>query len=102
MFRPIQKANNGQLSYARWLSWILSLVGSALVLTPFIEKFSTIPLMEVLMPKSVLLSIFVLALIWSVMLHYIILLVTWVVYRPAYAILYLAIVISCITLCHIK
>ena len=76
----------------RWLSWLMSVIGHALLFSPIIHLLAWIPLVGKLLAAIVFFAVVIFALVWATMLHFLILGTSWLVYRPLYGILMLSVV----------
>ena len=86
----------------RWLSWLMSVIGHCLIFSPVIHLLAWIPLVGKLLAAVVLFAVIILALVWATMLHFLILGISWLVYRPLYGLLMLSLVAVGIALLSIK
>jgi hypothetical protein len=82
--------NKSSVSCFRWTSWFMSVIGHYCLFSPIIALFAWIPLVGGLLSGVVAFAAGVFALIWASMLHFLIMGVSWLVYRPLYGILLLA------------
>jgi len=82
--------NKSQTTCWRYVSWFMSVLGHYLLFSPFIALFAWIPLVGGLLSGVVAFAAGVFALIWATMLHFFIMAVSWLVYRPLFGILLLA------------
>jgi len=73
----------------RWLSWFMSVFGHYLLFTPLIRIFSMIPFVGWLLAKVIAVAAVIFALLWASMLHFLVMGVAWVFYRPLFGILLL-------------
>lgn len=82
--------NKSQTTIFRWVSWIMSVIGHYFLFAPFIALFAWIPLVGGLLSGVVAFAVGVFSLIWATMLHFLIMGISWLVYRPLFGILMLA------------
>jgi len=82
--------NKSQTTIFRWVSWIMSVIGHYFLFAPFIALFAWIPLVGGLLSGVIAFAAGVFALIWATMLHFLIMGISWLVYRPLFGILMLA------------
>ena len=82
IFGELEAKNEGQTTLFRWLSWLGSTLGHYLLFSPFIKLLAWIPLVGTLLSSVLAFAAFLFAIIWATALHFLILGVAWVVYRP--------------------
>lgn len=75
----------------RFLSWLGSTIGHYLLFSPLIKLLAVIPLVGYLLASVLGLAAFLFALIWATMLHFLVLGLAWLFYRPVYGILMLTV-----------
>ena len=91
----MEKDNAGATTLFRWLAWAMSSLGHFLLFMPVIKLLAWIPLVGFLLSKVLAVAAFLFALVWATLLHFTILAVSWILYRPLYALLLLAAVGVC-------
>ena len=84
MFGEMIDKNSGEVTMVRWLSWQMSFIGHCLLFQPMLRWISWIPFVGWLLSAVLGFVILVFSLVWSTMLHFLILTVAWIVYRPLY------------------
>ena len=82
--------NMSETTSFRWFSWFMSVIGHCFLFAPMIALFAWIPLVGGLLSGVIAFAVGVFALIWGSMLHFLIMGVSWLVYRPLFGILMLA------------
>jgi hypothetical protein len=85
----MQEGNKGTTTCFRWCSWILSVLGHYMLFTPIIRILSWIPLVGALLSKIIAFACIIFALLWASMLHFAVMGVAWIFYRPLFGILML-------------
>lgn len=86
----MEKENVGQTKIFRLFSWILSLVGHQLLVSPIIQMLSFIPLIGAALAYTFNIASFIFAVVWSTILHFTIMGTSWLFYRPLYGMTLLA------------
>ena len=86
----LDSENKSQTTCFRWTSWFMSVLGHYCLFSPIIALFAWIPLVGGLLSGVVAFAAGVFALIWASMLHFLVMGVSWIVYRPLFGILLLA------------
>ena len=74
----------------------MSSLGHFLLFMPVIKLLAWIPLVGFLLSKVLAVAAALFALVWATLLHFTILAVSWILYRPLYALLLLAGVGVCV------
>lgn len=97
-FDSLEKDNEGQTTMIRWISWIMSCFGHFLLFSPIIKLFAWIPLVGGLLAGVLSFAAGIFALVWATLLHFLILSISWIVYRPMFGLLMLAVVVALIGL----
>ena len=86
----MDKENEGQTSIIRLVSWLMSVLGHFLLFSPIIKLLAFIPLVGFLLAGILAIAAGIFALVWATLLHFLILAISWLVYRPLFGILMLA------------
>ena len=73
----------------------MSFFGHLLLFTPLIRVISWIPLVGWLLVKVLNVAVFIFSLVWSLLLHFLVLGTAWIVYRPCYG----ACLLACFGVC---
>lgn len=94
----LEGENKSQTSCFRWMSWFMSVLGHYLLFSPIISLFAWIPLVGGLLSGVVAFAVGVFAFIWATMLHFLVMGVSWIVYRPLFGLLLLSGVVGGIVL----
>jgi len=81
--------NKSSTSCWRWTSWIMSVVGHYFLFSPIIALFAWIPLVGGLLSGIIAFAAGVFALVWATTLHFFVMGVSWIVYRPLLGLLLL-------------
>ena len=76
----------------------MSVLGHYLLFSPIIALFAWIPLVGGLLSGVIAFAVGVFAFIWATMLHFLIMGVSWLVYRPLFGLLLLSGVVGGIVL----
>ena len=90
IFAEMIATNKTTTTIFRWLSWVLSLIGHNLLFVPIIRLISYIPLAGWLLSKFLSMAVFIFSLVWCTALHFFIMGIAWVYYRPCFGICMLA------------
>jgi len=90
IFDQMEKGNDTSTTIFRWVSWIMSVIGHCLLFSPIIALLNWIPLVGWLLANILSAVVFIFSLIWASTLHFLILGVAWIVYRPLYGLLLLS------------
>jgi cobalamin synthase len=69
----------------------MNVLGHFLLFSPIIKLMAWIPLVGWLLSSILSFAAFLFALVWGTCLHFLILSIAWIVYRPIYGILMLSI-----------
>jgi hypothetical protein len=94
----MEKANSGSTTCFRWFSWFLSVFGHFLLFTPIIRLLAWIPLVGALLSKIIAFAVGIFAVIWASMLHFAVMGVAWIFYRPLFGCLMLLFTASIVAL----
>jgi hypothetical protein len=86
----LQKENESSTTLFRFLSWFLSVFGHYLLFSPIIYLLKWIPLVGSLLGAIMSFAAFIFSLVWATTLHFLVLAVAWIVYRPLFGLLLLA------------
>ena len=101
IFEKLHNQNALTSTIFRWLAWFLNVFGHYLLFTPIIKLLSWIPLVGFLLAAVLKFAVAIFALVWASTLHFLVLAVSWMVYRPLYGLLCLSAVGVCIgMLCY--
>ena len=73
----------------RWASWFLSVFGHTLLFSPIIYLLKWIPLVGGLLGAIASMAAFLFSLFWATALHFFIMSISWIFFRPLYGILLL-------------
>jgi hypothetical protein len=76
----------------RFLSWFLSVFGHYLLFSPIIKLMAIIPLVGYFLSSILAFAAILFSLVWATALHFLIMGLSWLVYRPLYGILCLTVV----------
>lgn len=98
MFNVMAKANKGTTTCLRWCAWMMSVMGHYMIFSPIIRLIAWIPLIGALISKVVSWALLIFAVLWSTMLHFTIMGVAWIFYRPLFGFLMLMGVACCVVL----
>lgn len=98
VIKELHESNASNTSIFRWVSWIMSTLGHYLLFSPIIALFAWIPLVGSLLAAIVKFAAIIFALLWATMVHFLVLGLSWIVYRPLYGLLLLSGVAVCIGL----
>lgn len=93
------KGNDMTTTIFRWVSWIMSVFGHLLLFTPILRLMSWIPLIGFLLVKIIGMAAFIFSLVWATMLHFFVLTVAWLFYRPCFGAMMLVGVGVCLYVC---
>lgn len=85
----MEEGNAGTTTCFRWVSWFLSVLGHFMLFTPIIKLLAWIPLVGALLSKIIAFAVGIFALIWASMLHFTVMGVAWIFYRPLFGCLML-------------
>lgn len=94
VFDEMAEGNSGTTTCFRWLSWMMSVLGHYMLFTPIIRILSWIPLVGALLSKIIAFACIIFALLWASMLHFAVLAVAWIFYRPLFGFLMLLFVVG--------
>jgi hypothetical protein len=86
LFDKMDKDNEGQTTIIRWVSWLMSVFGHYLLFSPIIKLLSWIPLVGFLLAGILIVAAIIFALVWATFLHFLILAISWLVYRPLFGV----------------
>jgi len=75
----------------RYLAWFMNVVGHCLLFSPIIALLKWIPLVGWLLGAVVQIAAYIFSFVWGTFLHFLILGIAWIVYRPLYGLALLAI-----------
>jgi hypothetical protein len=73
---------------------MMSVLGHYLLFTPIIRILSWIPLVGALLSKIIAFAVIIFALLWASMLHFAVLAIAWIFYRPLFGFLMLLFVLA--------
>lgn len=90
MFDEMEDMNNYFTAGMRIVCWVLSLVGHYLLFSPVIALLKWIPLVGWLLGSLVSFAAGLFALVMATLVHFLVLGVAWVFYRPLIGSLFLA------------
>jgi len=90
VFDKLEEENKSSTTLFRFGSWFLSVFGHYLLFSPIIALLNWIPLVGSLLAGIAALAAAIFSLVWATMLHFLVLAVAWIVYRPLFGILMLA------------
>jgi len=76
----------------------MSVIGHICLFSPIISLFAWIPLVGGLLSGIFFVALTVFAFVWGTMLHFLIMAVSWLVYRPLYGVFLLAGVGACVAI----
>ena len=86
------KTNSAQTSFFRVISWVLSVAGHYLLFIPIIQLLGWIPLIGYFLATVMSVAAFIVALLWSTIMHFLVLGLAWVYYRPIFGVTMLVLV----------
>ena len=89
VFKQLEGENQMSTSCMRWTSWFLSVIGHTLLFSPILYLFKWIPLVGGLLGAIASMAAFFFSLVWATTLHFFIMGISWIYYRPLYGILLL-------------
>lgn len=98
MLDDLESDNSGQTKMFRWISYIMSVLGHYLLFSPVIKLLAWIPLVGGLISTIVAFAAFLFALVVATCLHFLILSMAWIVYRPLFGLLMLSVTVALIGL----
>ena len=98
VIKELHSDNSSMTSIFRWVSWLMSTFGHYLLFSPIIALLAWIPLVGSLLAVIMKFAAFIFALVWATTLHFLVLGVSWIIYRPLYGLLLLSGVVVCIGL----
>lgn len=98
VFDDMDAENEGQTTMFRWISWIMNVLGHFLLFSPIIKLLAWIPLVGGLLSTVLSFAAFIFALVFATCIHFLILSVAWIVYRPLFGLLMLSITVALIGL----
>tara|TARA_B110000285_G_C15105527_1_gene607689 strand:+ start:1645 stop:1983 length:339 start_codon:yes stop_codon:yes gene_type:complete len=84
LFDNMDTENKQQTSIIRVVSWLMSVLGHYLLFSPIISLLAWIPLVGSLLAGVLALAAIIFALVWATLLHFLIMGVSWLVYRPIF------------------
>lgn len=84
LFDNMDTENQQQTSIIRVVSWLMSVLGHYLLFSPIISLLAWIPLVGSLLAGVLALAAIIFALVWATLLHFLIMGVSWLVYRPIF------------------
>ena len=84
IFDKMDKENEGQTSMIRLISWFMSVLGHYLLFSPFIALLNWIPFVGFLLAGVLAVAAIIFSLVWATFLHFLILAISWVFYRPLF------------------
>jgi len=84
VFDKMDKDNEQQTTTIRIVSWVMSVFGHYLLFSPIIALLSWIPLVGFLLGGVLSVAAFIFSLVWATILHFLILAISWLVYRPIF------------------
>lgn len=90
VFQKLHGQNATTSTIFRWVSWIMNVLGHYLLFSPIIKLFSWIPLVGFLLAGIIKFAAAIFALVWATTLHFLVLSISWLVYRPLFGLLCLA------------
>jgi len=91
IFDEMEDSNAGTTSCLRYTAWGMNIVGHILLFWPIIKVLSWIPLVGGLLSYTMFVAACCCACVWGSMLHFLVLGVSWIVYRPLYGALLLTV-----------
>ena len=91
LFEDMNQSNECQTKAFRWVSWLGSTLGHFLLFMPIIKLLAWIPLVGTLLASVLGAAAFLFALIWATALHFLVMGLAWLFYRPVYGILLLTV-----------
>jgi hypothetical protein len=90
IFEEMEGTNTLTTKIFRFLSWFMSVFGHYLLFTPLIRLFSMIPFVGWLLANVIAVAAVIFSFLWATMLHFLVMGVAWLFYRPLFGILLLA------------
>jgi hypothetical protein len=84
IFAEMISGNNMTTTMFRWVSWVMSVAGHYLLFTPILRLVSWIPLVGFLIVKLLAMAALIFSFVWATMLHFFVLSIAWVFYRPCF------------------
>ena len=81
--------NKSSTSVFRWVSWLLSILGHTLLFSPIIYLLKWIPLVGSLLTSVASMAAFFFSLFWATALHFFVMSISWIYFRPWFGILLL-------------
>ena len=90
IFDEMEGDNTSTTKCFRYLSWFMNIGGHYLLFSPIISLLNWIPLVGSLLAGVFAVAAFIFSLVWGSFLHFAVLGVSWIVYRPLYGCLLLA------------
>lgn len=84
MFGEMTDKNTGGVTMIRIFSWLMSFIGHWFLFQPILIWITWIPFVGWLLSTVIGFVVLTFSLVWSTMLHFLILTVAWIVYRPRY------------------
>ena len=93
VFKDMILKNTSQTSLFRMVSWLLSCGGHFLLFMPIINMLAWIPLVGYFLATMFSVAALLIALIWSTIMHFLVLGLAWVYYRPIFGVTMLTLVV---------
>lgn len=90
IFKDLIDTNNKSTILFRWVSWAMSFIGHYLLFVPIIRLISRIPFAGWLLANMLSFAVLIFTFVWSTMLHFLVMGVAWVYYRPLKGLLMLS------------
>jgi hypothetical protein len=97
----MREENSKNTTAFRWLGWILNVFGHYLLFSPIISLMSWIPLVGFLLSGALKFAAILFSLLWATIIHFLVLAISWIVYRPYIGCLLLLVVATGLGLCFI-
>ena len=82
----------------RWISWIMNVLGHFMLFSPIIKLLAWIPLVGGLLSTVLAFAAFIFALVFATCIHFLLLSIAWIVYRPLFGLLMLSVTVALIGL----
>lgn len=98
VFDNMHESNSATTKCFRYLAWFMNVLGHYLLFSPIIALFAWIPLVGKLLAGVLAVAAFIFSAVWGTLLHFLVLGVSWIVYRPLYGLLLLAVSGACLGL----
>jgi hypothetical protein len=90
IFNRMIANNQASTTCFRYLAWFMNVLGHYLLFSPIIALLNWIPLVGWLLAGAVKFAAAIFSVVWGSLLHFVVLGVAWIVYRPLYGLLLLS------------